>query len=371
MKCIYCLSEKDDSEFSLEHIVPQSMGGGKLLDYSLLKTDRVCRRCNSLCGLFVDNACLKSWLNYNAKSQSEWNLSGYAEVSPAYMGLVKLLSSEDEVCDYWLLPKGSQVFCFYPKEEKYLAHAGGNPINRHRGTGKAILILSEAAAKDLEEVKRTINSFCAFFSAYEKYVYNFEIENHEEIFSVFDESSEVYRIKIKTVLGTKMNVSVLVDPLQALRFPCKIALALGYNLFGDSFLDLEYTNELRKGLWYKNGQENDVRGISSLYPDKVNDNVQKMFRIGRANSLALIKSGNALSCIMSIYGNVSIIKVCDDVSLMGADKATILDDGKFLAWHPRIELSSGFISMADLANHKSNLKVNDALRNLENLLDKD
>ena len=60
MKCIYCLQDKDENEFSLEHILPQFLGGASAPQ--ILKTRSVCKRCNNNLGLFVDASVAKNFL---------------------------------------------------------------------------------------------------------------------------------------------------------------------------------------------------------------------------------------------------------------------------------------------------------------------
>ena len=54
----HATSEKSDSEFSLEHIWPDKLGGA--LCSSLFKTRDVCKRCNNVAGVFIDGAFIKS-----------------------------------------------------------------------------------------------------------------------------------------------------------------------------------------------------------------------------------------------------------------------------------------------------------------------
>ena len=58
--CIYCNTEKAESELSLEHIFPESLGGD--LCSGLFKTRDVCIRCNNVAGLFVDGAFVQTGL---------------------------------------------------------------------------------------------------------------------------------------------------------------------------------------------------------------------------------------------------------------------------------------------------------------------
>ena len=60
IKCIYCTKEKEEHEFSLEHIFPTALGG-KVLPDAVFKTRSVCRECNSRFGLYIDGAFLKSF----------------------------------------------------------------------------------------------------------------------------------------------------------------------------------------------------------------------------------------------------------------------------------------------------------------------
>jgi HNH endonuclease/integrase-like protein len=59
--CIYCDQEKADDEFSDEHIWPDALGGD-FLPPETWRTDDVCRRCNSLSGVFVDGSFIRSWI---------------------------------------------------------------------------------------------------------------------------------------------------------------------------------------------------------------------------------------------------------------------------------------------------------------------
>lgn len=72
-KCIYCNKEKPKTEFSLEHIIPRSLGGAQAHD--LFKTTLVCRCCNNTVGLFVDAPLVKNFfhLNDSAESALYWN----------------------------------------------------------------------------------------------------------------------------------------------------------------------------------------------------------------------------------------------------------------------------------------------------------
>jgi len=59
-RCIYCDRDKDDSEFTDEHIWPDGLGGD-YLPKDVWRTDDVCGKCNNLSGLYVDGGFIKGW----------------------------------------------------------------------------------------------------------------------------------------------------------------------------------------------------------------------------------------------------------------------------------------------------------------------
>ena len=53
-KCIICNTEKEDDEFNIEHVIPESAGGS-------FEIDTVCEKCNSLFGSTIDNNFLDNF----------------------------------------------------------------------------------------------------------------------------------------------------------------------------------------------------------------------------------------------------------------------------------------------------------------------
>lgn len=118
--CIYCNQDKEDDQFSLEHIFPDSIGGNLCSD--LFKTHDVCQRCNSISGQFVDGAFIRNWFvkNDDALSARQYlNLESDESIEPlVYMGMVENLPLEkDEVCEMWLGPCGARVYHFHSADE--------------------------------------------------------------------------------------------------------------------------------------------------------------------------------------------------------------------------------------------------------------
>lgn len=54
MKCIICNNDKEPSEFSKEHVIPESAGSSYFID-------TVCKDCNNLLGRTIDNKFLDNF----------------------------------------------------------------------------------------------------------------------------------------------------------------------------------------------------------------------------------------------------------------------------------------------------------------------
>lgn len=131
--CIYCGREKPVSDFSLEHVWPEALGGA--LASELFKTRRVCQRCNNLCGLWVDGAFLKSWF-----VQNELALSAERFLDPDGPGIIPLTYfgpqanfpvEEGDVCERWNGPCGERIYHIHLADDaRWDTQAGGDVIRR-------------------------------------------------------------------------------------------------------------------------------------------------------------------------------------------------------------------------------------------------
>jgi HNH endonuclease len=118
--CIYCAQNKPLSDFSDEHIWPQALGGDPL---SLFwRTNDVCAQCNSMSGVFVDGAFIRSWAG-SAERTHDTNqyLSpddpAKSAPAPNYLGQLNHRAIRpDEVVDWWAGPCGATILHFRPKE---------------------------------------------------------------------------------------------------------------------------------------------------------------------------------------------------------------------------------------------------------------
>lgn len=96
-KCIYCGNEKEENQFSDEHIWPTAFGGGFLP--ALWRTKDVGASCNNMSGVFVDGAFIKSFFGTMERSHESHlylapaNTRGILPLS--YFGLVTDAQTSD------------------------------------------------------------------------------------------------------------------------------------------------------------------------------------------------------------------------------------------------------------------------------------
>ncbi|MFA5016764.1 MAG: HNH endonuclease [Methylobacter sp.] len=165
--CIYCRKEKTDEDFSLEHVIPQCLGGALAPDE--LKTRDVCEKCNNDLGLFVDASFEKNWfvsqqLQVNARAQ--FNPSNPKAIPLVCMGPCELDVPgilQTEVCESWLGPFGEQVYWVRPHDEKLYWYGGGNPRTTKSVESRAYFMFSINSSKNAK--KHGVRSFNHTFSA--------------------------------------------------------------------------------------------------------------------------------------------------------------------------------------------------------------
>lgn len=352
------MNEKDDNEFSLEHIIPEALGG-KILNNELFRTRKVCRRCNNIAGLFIDAPFLKNFFTENDKARATWTKDPNLPIYPSFLGSISDCSINDMKCDFWTFPKGSRVYHFYAKEEKYIAYVGGNPIERTNGNSIAVLVLSELLKDNQQEIERTIKSFSIFFPKERKYAYNFKLP--EENFGIheFDNTTREYKSYIDSIIKSKHHIKLVFDINQSNRFFCKLAIAIGYNILGDDFINSDYANELRNGLW---GKENLVHGKTSLsFNGSIDD---RLYKIGNANAITILKSNERLIYALSLFGKTSIILICSDSKIL--DKIPEkYKEGISFAWFPPLKLATKELSFIDFIRRNDN-----NLKNIGSYFDK-
>lgn len=274
VKCIYCGEVKKESDFTLEHVIPQFLGGAYGPNYFKIRS--VCKTCNSRLGLFVDAAFEKSYIVSNALRYSYYALfdiesdvglplvcMGEAVLSPPEM-------RDDEVCELWTGPLSELVYWIRPKDERLYWYSGGNPISIKKLESRAYFVFSERSKKmpkiswlsfrdAFKDKKRVKKILCT------KIIGD---PDPEKIGFISPDSLDQKRIDYflghlssNPVRHAQIPINMSFDK----RFYSKLALGVGYSLFGEKVLETEYSKNLCRALWYRDGDEiPKVMGVSAF-----------------------------------------------------------------------------------------------------------
>ncbi|GAB7521537.1 HNH endonuclease [Paraburkholderia sp. 2C] len=318
--CLYCGTDKPISEFSLEHIFPDSLGGSLCSD--IFKTRQVCQRCNNLSGLFIDGPFIRSWFrnNQDAMAAREYlTLDGSDSTLPLiYIGELRAISTTDEVCESWLGPCGEHIYHFHKRDdERFATYLGGDPIARQKDTGRAYLALT---ASHPWWISLALRSFKGHFRRAQRYALNFSIADDTEIsplIHVPDAQAQADIAKIQS-LGNgprRGNMSIAINA--EARFMAKIARAVGYNLFGDSFLATPYAAHLKEAMW-----EQDIERANAIpiygagFWGTPADSAKNLLSWRGAYTVILMPSGDKLGLhLVTPAGRNAHIAVSNDPTL--------------------------------------------------------
>ncbi len=270
--CLYCNNDKPADEFTLEHVIPQFLGGAQAPDE--LKTRRVCKTCNSNLGLFVDAGFEKDFLVFNQLNEAAYAFFNPDEPSslPLHnMGISDLTPpgmKEDEVCEYWLGPLGEQIIWIRPSDERMYWYSGGNPRTVKKVRTRAYFLWAERSQKN------PIITWLAFRDAFlgrkVKKLMCTKLDGADPKYIGFSEPDELDNERIEYFKKecsngeerkNKLSMYVRYD----IRFMAKLAIGLSHVIFGSTIEKSHYSNALRQALWFREGDsEPTIEGQSNL-----------------------------------------------------------------------------------------------------------
>jgi hypothetical protein len=271
-KCLYCGTDKPAAEASLEHAVPQFMGGAYAPAQYMLRN--VCESCNNKLGLFVDASYAKSWFVTNGMAMAAWGLYSDLKDNPVPMSCMGTLvidglhMPQDQTPEYWIGPSGETVVWIRSHDERIYWYSGGNPIDKKKKPSTAYLFLTSA---DPTRWKIGMSSFQEAFKGKKvrrilcAQLVGAPAGTALPGFDAPTEEEEANIVAIRNAmtsgwLSAQTRINVNFD----VRFISKLALAIGYSLFGDAYLSTSLAQEARKGCWPKEDDMPQVRGSSSL-----------------------------------------------------------------------------------------------------------
>lgn len=375
--CIYCNKKKYNSEFSLEHIWPDALGGDLLGNF--WKTNLVCKTCNNMSGVFVDGAFIKSLiishergsdaLDYLAGSQST------GTIPLSYLGFIQNIQvAKDEVIDFWVCT-GANVLHIRPKgEEIWSSYAGGDPRNASKGSKAGRVIISLTSAEYFW-VCTALRSVKQHFPKAVQFVTNIDLPQNTTGFRYLNpndtQQADDLRIfrEFNTLCknGDHIHSQFSINTHSDGRFLSKLALGIGHNIFGRKFINESYANTLRasfreadaekryklnvRGTGYFNGL--DISGFSDVlrWPG------------GWQITLRLLEKKLVL-IVMTPTGEMMAIQITDNPMLVDR-----LDSNYFegFSWVvvPAVQKAVGPLSYPEYVAHMIGAESNAELNGLE------
>ena len=373
-KCIYCHESKPDQEFSLEHVVPQFMGGSLVSDR--FKTRDVCRRCNNDLGLFVDAAFEKDFLVFNNLNEAAYaffnpespsslplHCMGVSELSPPHI-------KESDVCEYWLGPLGEQVFWIRPNDERLYWYSGGNPRTLKKQKSAAYFIFSERSHKnptlswlsfrDAFEGRSVKKIMCTKVSGADPKTIGFsepDSVDAERIVFFLNESSNGKRQKCQ------LQLNVAYDK----RFMAKLAIGVAHCLFGNDVAYTAYMDELHKGLWYKKG---DPIPKVLCHPalSVVNGNLKELCGINYAVTISVLRITDKIVINLNINQQLNwVVQCANSKEIPEEDLQALCDEGVCIILYKTIRKCIE-LPFVDFLAHKTGNIMNHELSAVEAML---
>lgn len=329
--CIYCGLDKSDDEFSDEHIWPDALGGDFLPTF--WRTDDVCGPCNSMSGVFVDGAFIKSFFVANERSLDALDYldpekpTGILPLS--YLGIIQNIATEEgEVADFWVCAPGANIIHFRKASEDttWNAYAGGDPRRQSKRSKAGRVVVAFTSAEPYW-IFTALASVKHHFAKAEKFVANLELPPEAKHFRELDPSDPQQAADLRffeefranTARGDRLHNRIAIALGADSRFLAKLALAVGYKLFGARFLATPSGLNLRTAFREANPEKRRLIPIrGSGYLKSVNlGGIEERLRWPGGWVLLLLHHSNALSLtVQPPSGRSMVIQVTDDPELL-------------------------------------------------------
>lgn len=350
--CLYCKNEKEDAEFSQEHVLPRGVGGNLINNPFSIKD--VCAKCNNLCGLFVDGPFIKSWFINNYRSQiaqKYCHLTSETVLPLSFMGEFKEFNYEDKICELWLGPAGDTIYHFHkPYPEEDTPHMVGTPPTAYKKNLDPGFVFIFIRANNPVWHPTIIFSTIFNFKKSILYLGNGQKPNLTQFKEVPKELKELHSRLINFQEKEHSN-SIIISIDYADRFLCKLALGMGSLLLKSDFKNSEDADLLRAGLWTKKLEDRKklkIRGSNFLGGKEHKENLDEIFKWPGGHCLAVIKNQNGILLFCNFYEqNSAAIKISGNVSHWPDDS-----EGKIFVMVPSLSKAVGPIDFLEFIGHK-------------------
>ena len=329
--CIYCGLDKPDDEFSDEHIWPDALGGDFLPAF--WRTKDVCGPCNNMSGVFVDGAFIKSILIGGERSfdvldyLNPENPKGILPLS--YCGVIRNIpTQEGEIADFWVCAPGANIIHFrtVSEETTWDAYAGGDP-RRQSKRSKAGRVVVTLTSEEPYWICTALASVKSHFAKADKFLTNLKLPPAAKHFKELDPADPQQaadrrffdEFRSKAAQGKQVHAQAVVALGADGRFLAKLALAVGYKLFGAPFLATPSGLNLRRAFREANfTKRRQIPILGSGYLGGVDlGDFRDRLRWPGGWVLLLLRHSKTLSLsVLSPSGRMMVIQVTDDPILL-------------------------------------------------------
>jgi hypothetical protein len=353
-RCIYCNNEFDEMYFTDEHVIPKKIGGN-LTPNNPFISKQVCRRCNSLCGKFIDAPFTKNWITSN--NQAHVALK-YIKFSPnivlplSYMGQVDNINYDGKICDFWFGPSGDLIYHFhapYPDLEDVPPMVGITPQAKIEGYDPGIVFLF-LRAKNSDWQSVVINSLINHFEDSTFYLGNGPKPNFDA-FSEIPASLAALKERLIELTQDKLNLSFNTDTKYGDRFLAKLGLGLGSIFLNDDFVSSSSAALLRQFMWTRTVQDRATIPVSgSSFLSGGFDGILKHLLWPGGHFIMLLNDGPSLRLIVNFYeSQPALVTVSNEPSHW---KGIFKSKGMVYVISPSIQKYVGPISLIEFVEHR-------------------
>lgn len=361
--CLYC--DQAVEKFTREHVLPQALGGN-LREVNPFVVNNVCQRCNTTAGKYIDGPFIRSWLihNYRATRTLEYvDLSAKPILPLTYVGVVKDLTLDDRVCDFWLGPAGDRIYHFhrpYPVDVDSGPVVGAPPHIRRGELDPGIVFLFLRPTNH-EWIVTVLRSCAKHFSGSALYLGN---SNPVGPFKQIPSAFNALHSRLQELNGQEHEILVSSTMFLGDRFLGKLALGIGAITLGQEYASSRSATKLRDVMWgrtFEQRQSVPLHG-SAFLSGKLDEQLIEYLSWSHGHTLWMTTLKERVALVAIIYGTLAaVIEVSDDPS----DVAKIPEGGLLYVVSPGICRHAGPVSLEDLIAHKYGNLPNYQLARLE------
>lgn len=378
MDCIYCDLELPEADFSDEHIWPDALGGDYLP--SFWRTD-VCAKCNSMSGVFVDGAFIKSWMGMRERAAGarEYLSPQSPRAMPLnYVGILRNVpQAAGRVTEMWLGPCNETILHIRPEnaEEIWDGYLGGDPRAKKKNAGRVYLIFS---TQEMFWIRVVLNSVMKHFKRSARFLVNGEMQAQAggaAPFSTLDRTDPDIADDLPVVDAllaagedsTWIHAKPPILATAANRFLPKLALAIGAKVCGQDFLKTSDAVVLRAAFRQRDDAKRDalpVRGVGYFNEDSRRTLGQILSWTGAWVLMLRVVEGELVLVVATPSGRAMQITVTDDPACIRR-AIPEYEDGMVWLTIPSLEKAAGPIPLPEYLAHRLRHQVRADLLELE------